>query len=207
MSRRGRGAKEDHLSGCPVPRSCSVWGHCPLPRLVSPEVSQAQVGSRTGWGQRSCECYSERGLPDALAGSSPRTSPCNFQFSPEFQACTTSSPPSLEGGGGGTKLFSGFWWGPGDSLPSPHSQRCRVGHRKEEKVPGKCMHAFIQSQEWGSSHAWPRSRRVARHSGETNLQPCLQGGAGPVGFRPITRQSQPRAARAGMGKLRGSWEP
>lgn len=148
--------------------------------------------------------FPERGLRMPLLGPHQELHPLYFQFSPEFQACTTSSL-LLWRGWRRSCLFGGFWWGLRDFFLLPILST--AGQNTEsEKVPGKCMPAFIQSQVWGPSHAWPRSRWCCGHSGETNLRPCLQGVRVQWGSDPSPDSRSPEQSGLGWGKLRGSWE-
>lgn len=140
----------------------------------------------------------EEGASDALAGSSPRISPAVLPVLPRIPGLLHQLPPSLEGVEEELPSW-GVLVGSQGFLPSPHSQHCRAEHRKSEEVPGKGMHSFIQSQVWGPSPAWPRSRWCCRHRGETNL---FMG----CGSNGVQTHHQTVAAQSGQGWDGGSSE-
>lgn len=139
------GPREDHLKMLPCAQVLLCLGtSLPSAQTGFPsEVSWAQVGSRTGWGQKSCECWV------SLRGGFG--CPC-WVLTKNFTRCTSSSPqnsrpappaPSFFGGGGGGAAFLGGSGGvSGTSSFSPFSA-LQGRTQRVRRCPGNaCLHSF-----------------------------------------------------------------
>lgn len=140
-------------------------------------------------------CPWERGLRMPLLGPHQEFHPLYFQFSPEFQACSTSSL-LLWRGWRRSCLLRGFWWDLRDFFLLPILSTAGQDTERVRRCLGKaCIHSFK-----AKCGAPPLPGPGLDGAADIVVRPISSWGMGPMGYRPITRQGQPRVVRAGMGE-------